>query len=660
MKKIFLLFALFGISFLINAQLEPLDIAKIKNVSSIKISEDGRFIAYTISEPANPLTENSNPSQKLYLLNTETEVSVPFVTQGSVWNFSFRPKHSSITFLSRRNKNLTTLFEIKLSGGEASEIFSFETSISSYNWSSDGKTLAFLSKDNKVNKASEFDYQPIIFEENQKLTNAYITNIETNNTRQLDVSGDVSDIVFSPLNDKIACYIAPTSLIDDHYMMRKLIIVDAKSGKQIAEVKHKGKKGVIKWSTDGKKIAFIAGADINDPTNGRIFVVSDKGGKPQNILPNFKGRFDGISWTDANTIKYLASQGVWSSCGTVKYNGSSNKQFIKPGKFSIRTMESSKNNTFAFIISSPTHASELYILKKGMKNPKRITNINPLLDTKKLAKQEVITYKAKDGLEIQGILIHPLNEQKGKQYPLIVVVHGGPESHYDNNWLTYYSSPGQLAAAKGFAVFYPNYRGSTGRGLEFAKTSQADPAGKEFDDIIDGIDYLIKIGLADKTKIGVTGGSYGGYATAWLTTRYSERFTAGVMFVGISNLISKWGTTDIPKEEYYVHALKWIWEDYDYWLKRSPIYYADKAKTPLLIMGGKDDTRVHPGQSMELYRHIKERTNTPVRLVIYPGEGHGNRKSTARLDYNLRMMRWFEKYLLNKDIDMNKSISIKY
>jgi dipeptidyl aminopeptidase/acylaminoacyl peptidase len=129
------------------------------------------------------------------------------------------------------------------------------------------------------------------------------------------------------------------------------------------------------------------------------------------------------------------------------------------------------------------------------------------------------------------------------------------------------------------------------------------------------------------------------------------------MFVGISDVVSKWGTTDIPLEEYHVHALSWIWEDYEFWLKRSPIYYADKCKTPLLIMGGQQDTRVHPGQSLELYRHIKERTDTPVRLVIYPGEGHGNRRATARYDYNIRLLRWFKKYLLGEDIDMDAPVT---
>ncbi|MFW5762362.1 MAG: alpha/beta hydrolase family protein [Cyclobacteriaceae bacterium] len=288
--------------------------------------------------------------------------------------------------------------------------------------------------------------------------------------------------------------------------------------------------------------------------------------------------------------------------------------------------------------------------------PKRLTDSNPWLKDETLGQQEVVRYKTEDGTEIEGILMYPLNYREGQKYPLITVVHGGPEAHYDNGWLTYYSSPGQMATPLGYAVFYPNYRGSTGRGEAFAKMSQRDLAGAEFDDVVAGVDYLIAEGIVDETKVGVTGGSYGGYATGWLSTRYSDKFAAGVMFVGISNNISKWGTSDIPEELFLVHSRKRVWDDYDFFLERSPIFYAGQAKTPLLIMTGAEDTRVHPSQSIELYRHIKVRTDTPVRLVLYPGEGHGNRNSTARLDYTLRQLRWFGKYLKGEDYDLNEPV----
>ena len=164
---------------------------------------------------------------------------------------------------------------------------------------------------------------------------------------------------------------------------------------------------------------------------------------------------------------------------------------------------------------------------------------------------------------------------------------------------------------------------------------------------MDGIDHLVETGLVDREKVGVTGGSYGGFASAWCATRLTDQFAAAVMFVGISNQISKSGTTDIPDEMFLVHARKRIWEDWDFFLKRSPIYYVEQARTPILILHGEEDTRVHPSQSMELYRNLRIIGKTPVRYVRYPGEGHGNRKAAARYDYTLRLMRWMNHFVKN-------------
>ena len=288
--------------------------------------------------------------------------------------------------------------------------------------------------------------------------------------------------------------------------------------------------------------------------------------------------------------------------------------------------------------------NELYTLTENVSATRRTTS-NEWLAALRFATQEVIRFEARDGLELEGILIYPLDYQQGQRYPLVLVVHGGPEAHDHNGWLTSYSAPGQVAAARGFAVFYPNYRGSTGRGVEFSKTSQAAAAGPEFDDLVDGVDHLIEMGLVDREKVGITGGSYGGYASAWGTTYYSDRFAAAIPFVGISDAISKMGTTDIPYEMYDVHHRKWLWEDWDYFAKASPIYYVTRNRTPTLILHGKEDPRVHPSQSLELYRQLKLVGQAPVRLVFYPGEGHGNARSAARLDYALRTLRWMEHYL---------------
>jgi len=218
--------------------------------------------------------------------------------------------------------------------------------------------------------------------------------------------------------------------------------------------------------------------------------------------------------------------------------------------------------------------------------------------------------------------------------------------------MTAYSRPGQVFANLGYLTFYPNYRSSTGYGLEFAYTGYNDAAGTEFDDIADAIDHFVDEGMADAERVGVTGGSYGGFASAWLSSYYSEKVKTVGMFVGISNLISKRGTTNIPYEELYVHSGKKLEEMWQQSLERSPLYYAHQSRTAVLIYGGTDDDRVHPSQSLEYYRRLKMNDHPAVRLVQYPGEKHGNARQPGRIDVCYRLIDWFNWYVRdNKSID---------
>lgn len=506
---------------------------------------------------------------------------------------------------------------------------------------------------------SPLSYKPTFYEENFSQRRSYIQNVakEGHVPHLMKVRGSVYMSVWSPDRTKVAVSAAPTSSVDDSFMKQRVMVVDYKSKEVIATIENEGKLGQIVWSPDSKRLALRAAKDINDPIDGRILIVSAEGGKPQMIDGDYQGKYEQIAWTSANTIHFLASEGIGSAIGSIRPDGSGKQFMFKTSEHGITSFSRAANGAISFVASSPMHPAEVFTIStRRNAQPEKRTNHNTWLADVKLGKQEVVKYPAKDGkYEIEGILMYPLDYTSGEAVPLITVVHGGPEAHYSNGWLTAYSVPGQMATAKGYAVFYPNYRGSTGRGVEFIYSSQGDLAGREFDDIVDGVDYLIERGIADKDRVGVTGGSYGGYASAWMSTYYSDRFAASVMFVGISNNVSKWGTSDIPEELYNVHSRKRIWDDWMWQLERSPIFYVDRSETPILIMHGADDPRVHPAQSMELYRHLKVRKpDLPVRLIYYPGEGHGNQRASSKYDYNLRMLQWFDTYLMTGDATADK------
>jgi len=633
--------------------LTPYHVAKIKNVGSAQISPDGKHIAYTLSVPRKPFDDESGPNwTELHVADLDGN-SRPFITgEVNVGSVSWTPDGRAIAFLAKRGKDKhQRLYIIPLDGGEARQVLSHEPGIDEYTLSGDGKRVAFTARDKepqKRKKLKDKGFSQEIFEEDYLPVRAWIAKLDDKEAEPvaMDLPGSPSDLVWAPVGTHLAVSLAPTPLIDDSYMQRKLHVFDVDTGAIVSSFKNPGKLGRPVWSPDGKFLAFQSAEDINDPSDGRLFVADPSTGALHDILPDYLGAVASIAWQDADTIMFLGDDGVWTTIQRIRRDGMNLKTILGIGKNVLSSLSLSRDGQSAAMVSdAPTHPRELFTMSHGDAGPRRLTNSNPWLDDIRLAKQEVISHTARDGLELQGLLIRPLDEQPAARYPLILQVHGGPEAHNRNGWLTRYASPGQVAAAHGYAVFVPNYRGSTGRGVAFSKMSQADYGGAEFDDLVDAVDHLIALGLVDKDRVGITGGSYGGYATAWCSTYHSERFAAGVMFVGISDHISKAGSTDIPNEAYLVHARKRLWDDWDFFLARSPIRYVEKARTPLLIMHGKNDPRVHPSQSLELYRNLKVLGQVPVRLVWYPGEGHGNRKSAAKLDYNLRMMRWFDYYL---------------
>ncbi|MEM1043112.1 MAG: S9 family peptidase [Bacteroidota bacterium] len=628
--------------------LTPLDVARIQTVGAVAVSPDGEQVAYTVTVQRDPFEANARPYSELHLYSVEsgqtTGLRTGAVSHGSL---TWTPDGERVSFLTRHNDDTRpALYTMDPFTGEMTRVLAFDGGIGSPAWSPDGSRVAFISAEPTAERSEVLPYQPDIYEEETPNRKLFVATLGTDAEPQMmDVPGTVYTIDWSADGTRIAAAIAPDPYVDNSYMGKRVHVLDAATGEVVARVENPGKLGAVAWSPSGEHLAMISAADVNDPKEGRLMVADASTGRFRDVLPNFEGHVTGMMWEDAETIRYSADQGVETAIRRVDRDGSLEVELLPFGEAVFTGFAASDDGeVMAFAASSPTYPTELHVVTGG--EVERVTESNPWLAGKRLARQEVITYEARDGMEIEGLLIHALGHGDGDRVPLITVVHGGPEAHYRNNWLTAYSLPGQMAAAKGYAVFYPNYRGSTGRGVAFSKAGQADPAGAEFDDIVDGVDHLIAEGIVDESKVGVTGGSYGGYATGWMATRYSERFAAGVMFVGISNKVSKVGTTDIPNEEFLVHARKRPWDDWQFFLERSPIYYAEQGRTPLLIMHGADDPRVHPTQSMELYRHLKLHGEAPVRLVFYPGEGHGNRNATARFDYTLRAMRWFDHYLM--------------
>jgi dipeptidyl aminopeptidase/acylaminoacyl peptidase len=301
----------------------------------------------------------------------------------------------------------------------------------------------------------------------------------------------------------------------------------------------------------------------------------------------------------------------------------------------------------AFIYESAAAPGDVYVSDAPFQESRRLTETNPQVNDLALGETEVMTWKSTDGLEVEGVLLKPVGFDPAKKYPLMVVVHGGPTGAFTNSFRVSYGDGGQFWAGQGWAVLYPNPRGSTNYGEKFMRGNIPDWGGGDYRDLMSGVDAVIARGIADPEKLAVQGWSYGGYMTAWIVSQ-TDRFKAAMMGAGLSNLPSMYNTTDIPAylggffKGYPSKATLALFNE------RSGITNVDRVTTPLLILHGGNDERVPIGQPMEFYRALKDRGKT-VELVFYPREGHGLQEYYHQLDRLKRQYEWITKYTLGDD-----------
>ena len=635
----------------------PQDVARIEYTGTVAVSQDGNHVAYTrVYWPDVTQGEDDGTAkQQLFMADGANDVRAYLPEDMSVSSIDFTPDGSMITFLWADGDDDRSVWGVPVNGGAYRKIAGVaDARVGDYAFSPDGSRVYMLvsaAPDEDRESESDDGFNSVVYEEEFRFNRMFVADVNGTETdaepTQIEVPGYVSGFDISPNGETAMILTAPTPLVDDSLTSQRVNLVNLASG-AVTVVETPGKIGDVEFSPDSMNLSLVAGVDENDPAATTLHLVDVMTGSYTAVNEGAAEAVMDTEWMADGRLAALVHVGVQSVLRFYSADGEQQREY-DPGELILTSLQQGGNRLMVEA-SSPTHPNELFAFNGGEFT--RWTNHNPWLSEIDFGEQRAYTYTATDGTQIEGVLVLPVDGVPAGGAPLILDVHGGPEAHESNGWVTSYSNPGQVAAGQGYAVFLPNYRGSTAYGTAFSKAHSGSYTDPEFRDLVDAKAALVAEGIADADRTGITGGSYGGYATAWSSTYNSEEFAAGVMFVGISNQISKVGTGDIPNEMYLVHARKWPWEDWQNYLEVSPIYYTDRADTPLLIMHGDSDTRVNPGQSLELYRYISlRRPDTPLRLVFYPGEGHGNARAASRYDYNLRMMEWFDTYLETGDRD---------
>jgi dipeptidyl aminopeptidase/acylaminoacyl peptidase len=291
------------------------------------------------------------------------------------------------------------------------------------------------------------------------------------------------------------------------------------------------------------------------------------------------------------------------------------------------------------LCQGPGQAPELYRCDLCGGAARRLTHLNAAAEKLALGRSEIIRWPSSDGLEIEGQVVYPPGYRKGRAYPAILIIHGGPPGRFRSDLGLL---PFQLLAAAGYLVLAPNPRGSSGYGEDFAKANFEDWGGGDYRDLMAGVDHLIEQGLADPKRLGVWGASYGGYMTAWVVSQ-TDRFRAAICQCGLTNLFSFNGQTDIPSFlQYYLGASPY--DDPERFRARSALTFIRQVRTPTLFLHGEQDVRVPIAQSYEMYWGVRH-MGVDTEFVIYPREGHGIGETPHQRDLYGRALEWFKQRL---------------
>ena len=597
--------------------------------------------------------EKSEYLNQIWLSNTKTSKIRQFTyNEKSSTHPRFSPDGNYLAFLSARTEK-TQIWLMQVDGGEAWQFSHEKQGVGSFKWSPDGDKIAFLMTDPKSEQEEKDEREKrdvILVDQNFKYSHLYLKSFSTEKdtskaTRITEGDFHITDFNWNPNNKTIVFTHTIEPTINSQFVSGDISVVNLKTKTVKEIVTWEGKDENPIFTPNGKSIVFTSdGGKIEAIGLSDTYKISSNGGKPKKLAetPNRDSRIISVS-TDNNYVFVADANRTKSEVYKISLNSTNISPTLNlNGRISSPKL-SDDGKKIVFVKQELDKPSEVFISGLNTINPKQISNFNPTKDFPKLAKTEVITWKSKDGLEIEGLITYPTKYNKRKKYPLAVIIHGGPAGVFSETFTGARSIYNiEYFASKGYAILRPNPRGSTGYGKDFRFANFKDWGFGDYEDIMSGVDKVIDMGVADPNRLAVMGWSYGGYMTSFIVTR-TNRFKAGSMGAGLPNLVSMTTTTDIPN--YLVaHMGGEFWEDYETYEKHSAIYRIDKVQTPTQVIHGANDLRVPFTQGQEFYVALK-RKGVATEMVVYPRTPHGPREPKFLMDVSTRVLTWLDKFI---------------
>jgi dipeptidyl aminopeptidase/acylaminoacyl peptidase len=645
----------------------PAVMMKVKRIGSVQVSPDGKQVVFAVRHAVID-TDKSEYLTHLYLADAaggrETQL-----TQGdkSCDDPQWSPDGQWIAFISSRSGK-KNLWVIRPGGGEAQQVSDAKTGVGNYKWAPDGKSLAFTDLDppTAAEKTAIKEKSDVrVVDENVKMSRLYAIPFtdppKIQHDARLLTKGDLSVVTegnkagrapfdWSPDGKTIVVSHAKSPAPDD-WPSADVSLIDVASAK-MRPLAHTGAAETTPlYSPDGESIAYVASDD--PPTwagAGRVHVIPAAGGQPRALAETSDGwgRYSElVGWSaDGKKLYFTEANHTSLKLLDLPLNGPPEEISHDDGMSGAGVFLNAGRTHFGFAWETLGKPPEAFVAAVDPFEPAQVSHVQHDLPDAPLGHTDVVHWKSKDGLEIEGLLTYPPyppGHDIGKRYPLLLVIHGGPMGAFMQTFDgtgTYY--PIAAFASQGYAVLRANPRGSTGYGKKFRYANYGDWGVGDFQDLMTGVDSAIDKGIADPDRLGVMGWSYGGYMTSWTITQ-TKRFRAASVGAGVTNLMTFNGTADIPSfvPDYFGGE---FWDKLEVYQAHSAMFYVKGVTTPTLILHGEIDERVPLTQDEELYEALKHQ-GCMTKMVVYPRTHHGIEEPKLLLDCMNRNLEWFDKYV---------------
>ena len=629
------------------------DLRRIVGLADPQISPDGRHVALILRRPN---WDEDKTDLEIDLVDVKSGALRPLTWKRSGLSMPrWSPDGASLAFLADdADSKQAQVFVMPMAGGDPLRLTDAKQGVASYSWSPDGQRIAYYTQDPADEDAAKHHRDALRVTDNHYLTREAVqpwhvwvvpaaggtaTRLTEGGWSVQDDQGDGSPLVWSNDGQSIAYAKFPDPYFGNAYLGDiEAVSADGKATRVLVNAPG---SSAPQYASKGSSLAFIRPRD-GDQNNGNAVYLQSGGAAPRDLTHALGQNVEDCAWLpDGSGLLMRGISGPSEVLWRQPLDGGAVK--LDLGGLSPRGFSLSKGGAVAFTAYTADHPGELYVLDSLNGRPRRLTHLNDFVDSLKLGRSVALDWTGDAGFKEDGILTYPADYVQGRQYPLVLVIHGGPE---EASALGFSPLP-QLLAAQGYLVFQPNYRGSTNLGDAYQHAIYRDTGEGPGKDVMAGLAAVEKLGIVDEQRIAISGWSYGGYMTAWLNGRYPDRWKAAVEGAALDDWILDYTISFYQQGDLYFFGGPPFGPDAAtarLWREQSPLSLAGAVKAPTLILGDSGDNNVPIVNSYEMFHALQDRGVT-VEFYTYPVDTHFPGDIVHTTDVYDRWLKWMDKYL---------------